>query len=162
MALIFALICVPSGSAKVPAVPTVRSLASATAAEPFRRTVAPETLRAAPSSLLPRFTFTSSTRRGRSVRKSTSLEGSDACFAPVLSMNEAPQHPHNRARRTFVEDGGVVQPAPAPRFDRTQGELPPKAPRTGQHTRELLQRAGLDVAQIDALLREGVAFEGKA
>ena len=47
------------------------------------------------------------------------LEGSDACFAPVLDWDEAPAHAHNRARRTFVEAGGVVQPAPAPRFSQT-------------------------------------------
>src|SRR5204863_2188959 len=46
------------------------------------------------------------------------LEGSDVCFAPVLSMTEAPQHPHNVHRQTFLELNGVVQPAPAPRFDR--------------------------------------------
>ena len=47
------------------------------------------------------------------------MEGSDVCFAPVMSMGEAPQHPHNKARETFVEIDGVVQPAPAPRFSRT-------------------------------------------
>ena len=47
------------------------------------------------------------------------LEGSDACFAPVLSMDEAPRHPHNRARHAFIELDGVAQPAPAPRFSRT-------------------------------------------
>jgi crotonobetainyl-CoA:carnitine CoA-transferase CaiB-like acyl-CoA transferase len=52
------------------------------------------------------------------------LEGSDACFAPVLSMAEAPQHPHLAARGTFMEIGGVVQPAPAPRFSRTKPETP--------------------------------------
>ncbi|NPC54966.1 CaiB/BaiF CoA transferase family protein [Caenimonas soli] len=87
------------------------------------------------------------------------LEGSDACFAPVLSMREAAAHPHNAARGTFVDDGGVVQPAPAPRFDRTPAVLPPKAPRTGEHTRELLALAGLDAAGIDALVAGGVAFE---
>jgi len=87
------------------------------------------------------------------------LEGSDACFAPVLSMREAAAHPHNAARGTFVDDGGVVQPAPAPRFDRTPAALPPKAPRTGEHTRELLALAGLDAAGIDALVAGGVAFE---
>jgi alpha-methylacyl-CoA racemase len=51
------------------------------------------------------------------------LEGSDACFAPVLSVAEAPAHPHNRARGTFVEVDGVVQPAPAPRFSRTPGAI---------------------------------------
>ena len=88
------------------------------------------------------------------------LEGSDACFAPVLSMREAAAHPHNLARRTFVEEDGTVQPAPAPRFDRTPAELPPKAPRTGAHTREVLALAGLDSAAIDSLLEDGVAFEG--
>ena len=47
------------------------------------------------------------------------MDGSDICFAPVLSLREAPNHPHNRARETFVEDGGMVQPAPAPRFSAT-------------------------------------------
>ena len=51
------------------------------------------------------------------------LEGSDACFAPVLSMKEAPSHPHNRARGTFVDSGGGSQPAPAPRLGRTVREL---------------------------------------
>ncbi|MDA7418499.1 CaiB/BaiF CoA-transferase family protein [Xenophilus arseniciresistens] len=52
------------------------------------------------------------------------LEGSDACFAPVLDWDEAPQHAHNRARGTFVEQGGVMQPAPAPRFSRSQTRAP--------------------------------------
>src|SRR3546814_18223094 len=52
------------------------------------------------------------------------LEGSDACAAPVLSMAEAPAHPHNRARGSFVEIGGIVQPAPAPRFRRTVPATP--------------------------------------
>jgi alpha-methylacyl-CoA racemase len=52
------------------------------------------------------------------------LEGTDACFAPVLSLAEAPGHPHNAARKTFVEAGGVIQPAPAPRFSRTPARRP--------------------------------------
>ena len=52
------------------------------------------------------------------------LEGTDACFAPVLTTDEAANHPHNRARETYVEIDGIVQPAPAPRFSRTQPELP--------------------------------------
>lgn len=87
------------------------------------------------------------------------LEGSDACFAPVLAMREAAAHPHNVARRTFVEDDGVIQPAPAPRFDQTPAELPPKAPQTGANTRELLRFIGLDGMGIDALLKDGVAFD---
>ncbi len=51
------------------------------------------------------------------------LEGSDACFAPVLSMEEAPRHPHNRARGTFTEVDGRLQPAPAPRFSETPGAI---------------------------------------
>jgi len=85
------------------------------------------------------------------------LEGTDACFAPVLSMNEAAEHPHNTARATFVRQGGVVQPAPAPRFDRTPSALPSQAPRTGEHTTELLARAGLTVSEIEGLLVAGVA-----
>ena len=52
------------------------------------------------------------------------LEGTDACFAPVLDWDEAPRHPHNLARETFVRLDGVVQPAPAPRFDRTPAAPP--------------------------------------
>jgi alpha-methylacyl-CoA racemase len=52
------------------------------------------------------------------------LEGSDACFAPVLDWDEAPRHPHNQARSTFIEVDGVVQPAPAPRFSRTSAPAP--------------------------------------
>ena len=85
------------------------------------------------------------------------LEGTDACFAPVLSMNEAADHPHNAARGTFVRQDGVVQPAPAPRFDRTPATLPPKAPSTGEHTQQLLERAGLPQSEIDALVAAGVA-----
>lgn len=57
------------------------------------------------------------------------LEGTDSCFAPVLTLSEAARHPHNLARRAFVEVGGVQQPAPAPRFSRTPGRVqgPPAA-----------------------------------
>ena len=51
------------------------------------------------------------------------IDGTDVCFAPVLDLDEAPKHPHNAARKTFVEVGGVVQPAPAPRFSRTEPEV---------------------------------------
>jgi alpha-methylacyl-CoA racemase len=71
------------------------------------------------------------------------FEGTDACVAPVLTMSEAPEHPHNVARGTFVERYGVVQPAPAPRFSRTPGALdrPPAFP--GQHTDEVLAEWGI-------------------
>ncbi|MBM4269268.1 MAG: CoA transferase [Deltaproteobacteria bacterium] len=82
------------------------------------------------------------------------LEGSDACFAPVLSMTEAPQHPHNRQRETFVEVGGVMQPAPAPRFSRTKAQIqgPPAIP--GEHTEAALRDWGFTAAEISALTSE--------
>jgi alpha-methylacyl-CoA racemase len=86
------------------------------------------------------------------------LEGSDACFAPVLSMREAPQHPHNRARATFVESAGVMQPAPAPRFDRTPSELPPTAPVVGAHSAELMREVGCSEGEIAGLVQAGVAY----
>jgi alpha-methylacyl-CoA racemase len=86
------------------------------------------------------------------------LEGTDACFAPVLSMAEAADHPHNVARGTFVREHDVLQPAPAPRFDRTPVALPRKAPRIGEHSAELLAAAGHTPTEIDALLSAGVAF----
>ena len=58
------------------------------------------------------------------------MAGSDVCYAPVLDLSEAPHHPHNVARGSFVEVEGVMQPAPAPRFSRTPGEVarPPASP----------------------------------
>jgi len=84
------------------------------------------------------------------------LEGTDACVAPVLSMREAPLHPHNKARESFVEVGGHVQPGPAPKFSRSRPEVPQPAPRQGQHTDEVLAEAGYDQAQLAALRAEGV------
>ncbi len=76
------------------------------------------------------------------------LEMTDVCFAPVLTMNEAAEHPHLKARNTIVEDNGVLQPAPAPRFSRTPGAIqgPPAWP--GQHTDEVLARWGVEPAVI--------------
>jgi len=87
------------------------------------------------------------------------LEGSDACVAAVLSMSEAPAHPHNRARGTFLEQDGVVQPAPAPRFDRTPGALPPAAPAIGRDTAAILRTLSRSDAEIEALLDAGVVYE---
>jgi alpha-methylacyl-CoA racemase len=83
------------------------------------------------------------------------MEGSDVCFAPVLSMQEAPQHPHNRQRGTFVEVDGVVQPAPAPRFSRTPSAIqrPPAQP--GEHTEEALKDWGFSATEVEQLRRSG-------
>ncbi len=85
------------------------------------------------------------------------LEGTDACFAPVLSFDEAPAHAHARARGAFVDVDGITQPAPAPRFDRTPAARPRPAPAVGQHTQEVLQEAGFTAAEIAALVSAGVA-----
>ncbi len=85
------------------------------------------------------------------------MEGSDVCFAPVLSMAEAPQHPHNRARGTFVEVEGVSQAAPAPRFSRTPPDISRPPPHAGQHTDEALADWGLSADEI-AQLREHKAI----
>jgi alpha-methylacyl-CoA racemase len=84
--------------------------------------------------------------------------GSDACVAPVLPMSEAFDHPHLAARGTFVERGGMTQPAPAPRFSRTTATLttPPPA-RAGQDTRDALSAWG--IGDVEALLASGAAVE---
>ncbi len=82
------------------------------------------------------------------------FDGSDACVAPVLSLEESARHPQLVARGTFVEHGGAVQPAPAPRFSRTPAALSTPPTRPGQHTREALLAWG--VADVDRLLADGV------
>jgi len=82
------------------------------------------------------------------------LEGSDACVAPVLDMDEAPEHPHNRARGTFIEVGGVIQPAPAPRFSRSTPATP-RPPVTGATGEDVLADWGFQAAAIDALRQAG-------
>jgi alpha-methylacyl-CoA racemase len=79
------------------------------------------------------------------------MEGSDACFAPVLDWDEAPQHPHNRARGTFIDIDGVTQPAPAPRFSRTPAGMP-RAP-SAADSEAVLRDWGIASEEI-ALLRE--------
>jgi len=79
------------------------------------------------------------------------LEGTDVCFAPVLDMAEAPQHPHNRARATFVEVEGVTQPAPAPRFSRTAPECGAAPARPGQHGAAILADWGWSEVAIARL-----------
>ncbi|MDF8359501.1 CaiB/BaiF CoA transferase family protein [Achromobacter anxifer] len=82
------------------------------------------------------------------------LEGTDACFAPVLDFEEAPRHPHHQARGSFIETGGTVHPAPAPRFSRTPGQARP-VPAPGEHTEALLAELGLAQAEIQALREHG-------
>jgi alpha-methylacyl-CoA racemase len=83
------------------------------------------------------------------------LEGTDACFAPVLSMAEAREHPHNRARGTFVALDGALHPAPAPRFSRTPGQIRRPSDAAGAHTDALLAEWGLSAEQIAALRAAG-------
>ena len=90
------------------------------------------------------------------------LEGTDACFAPVLSPQEAPDHPHIADRRTFVDIGGIRQPAPAPRFSRTEPATPhaPRAP--GADTRQALQRWGFEPTEVDWLCVNHIAIQNTA
>jgi alpha-methylacyl-CoA racemase len=83
------------------------------------------------------------------------MEHTDVCFAPVLTMSEAAAHPHNVERETFIEVGGVVQPAPAPRFSRTASEVVSTPAWPGQHTRDVLVDWGIVTERVDALLESG-------
>ena len=83
------------------------------------------------------------------------LEGTDVCYAPVLAVSEAVEHPHNVARGTFVDIGGIVQPGPAPRLSATPGEVRRPPPHEGQHTDELLVEAGLGDDEVAALRESG-------
>jgi alpha-methylacyl-CoA racemase len=83
------------------------------------------------------------------------MEGSEVCFAPVLTMIEAPQHPHNRHRGTFVEVDGVVQPAPAPRFSRTPSKIQRPPARPGEHTEEGLRAWGFSASELEQLRSSG-------
>ena len=84
------------------------------------------------------------------------MEGSDVCFAPVLSMEEALQHPHNIARSTFIDIDGIVQPAPAPRFSRTVPEISAPPPMPGDHNESALLDWGLAKNEIQDLMNKGV------
>lgn len=90
------------------------------------------------------------------------LEGTNTCFAPVLTLAEAPAHPHNVEHGTFVEVDGVVQPGPAPRFSRTPAELPAPPAAAGQHTTEVLLGWGFSRAEVGALLDAGVVRQAPA
>ncbi len=78
--------------------------------------------------------------------------GMDACVAPVLTMEEATLHPHNRLRGTFVDVGGIVQPGPAPRFGRTPAAVPAPAAVPGEHTAQVLADFGFTEEEVAGLL----------
>jgi alpha-methylacyl-CoA racemase len=84
------------------------------------------------------------------------MEGTDVCFAPVLDWDEAPQHAHNRARETFIEVDGVIQPAPAPRFSQSKPGVPTPPAAAGAHSAEILADWGIPAAAIAELKERGV------
>lgn len=83
------------------------------------------------------------------------MEGADICYGPVLDLEEAPKHPHNVARETFVAPEGVIQPAPAPRFSATPGAIQRPPARPGAHNEEALSDWGFSPAEIDGLKSVG-------
>jgi alpha-methylacyl-CoA racemase len=88
------------------------------------------------------------------------FEGSDACFAPVLSFTEAREHDHNRSRHSYVDLAGVAQPAPAPRFSRTSGEVRREPPKRGQGGAQALADWGFSATEIKKLKTLGLGMEG--
>ncbi len=84
------------------------------------------------------------------------MEGTDVCFAPVLSVFEAPNHPHNVHRGTFIEVDGVVQPSPSPRFSRTTAEISHAARAPGEDSTEVLSSIGFARDELDTLREQGV------
>jgi alpha-methylacyl-CoA racemase len=89
------------------------------------------------------------------------MEGTDVCFAPVLTMSEAAEHPHNVERGTFIEVAGTKQPAPAPRFSRTTAEVVQAPAHAGAHTREVLAAWGIDDERIAAWESSGAVRQAQ-
>ena len=83
------------------------------------------------------------------------MEGSDVCFAPVLSLDEVSEHPHNQARASFIERDGIVQPAPAPRFSRSQAEAGTPPPEAGAHSKAALADWGFAPDEVTDLIECG-------
>jgi alpha-methylacyl-CoA racemase len=83
----------------------------------------------------------------------------DACFSPVLDMDEAMEDPHMKSRKVFTHFNGVTHPSPAPRFQRTPASLRYEPPVSGQHSRDLLLEWGFDQIKIEEYLRGGVLFQ---
>ncbi|MDR3453444.1 MAG: CaiB/BaiF CoA-transferase family protein [Rhodoferax sp.] len=90
------------------------------------------------------------------------MEGRDACFAPVLDIDEASQHPQMRARNVFTRFDNVLHPSPAPRFGRTPGTLRRPPPSPGQHSHEVLAEWGFEGAQVSALEATGAMQQASA
>jgi len=88
------------------------------------------------------------------------FDGTDACVAPVLSMDEAPKHPHNAERKTFVEPFGVVQPNAAPRFSRTAGAVNGAPAMAGKHSTEVLESWGIAADRRERFLKAGAVAQG--
>lgn len=89
------------------------------------------------------------------------LEGTDTCFAPVLTIEEASSHPHLRARQTYVDLNGVNQPAPNPRFSVTKPASTVAPAELGQHSREVLTDWGISAEMIEKLCGDSVVFQAK-
>jgi alpha-methylacyl-CoA racemase len=87
------------------------------------------------------------------------MEGSDICFAPVLSMTEAPSHPQNLARDSFVDVMGVTQPGPAPKFSRTEAAVQGPPPSLGQDTEDGLAEWGFSTDEIATLMASGAVVQ---
>ena len=88
------------------------------------------------------------------------FDGTDACVAPVLSMDEAPKHPHNAERKTFVESFGVVQPNAAPRFSRTAGAVNGAPAMAGKNSTEVLESWGIAADRREAFMKAGAVAQG--
>lgn len=92
----------------------------------------------------------------------TLFDDTDDCVWPVLTMAEAPQHPHNRARQSFLDIGGIVQPAPAPKLSRTPGQVHSQPPLQGEHSLEQLLALGLTHHEVEVLLASGVLISANS
>ena len=90
------------------------------------------------------------------------FDGVDVCYAPVLSMGEVRHHPHHQARGTFIDDGEVWQPAPAPRFSRTKAEIHRGSAAVGEHSEEILREFGFSEEQIAARIESGAVHRHSA
>ena len=84
------------------------------------------------------------------------MEGSDVCFAPILSMSEAPEHPHNKFRQSYLHTDGILQAAPTPKFSRTAPSVPASPPASGSNTSAVLSGLGYSSEQIAQLAEQGV------